>query len=66
MAMAKRGDAAEVHKQVLELGGRVIYNWRRTRKVPWEQAADETRSAYRARMQELLNALAVAGYEVRR
>jgi len=52
---------------LLEIGGKAIYEFRsHPRKAPWDKAADETRAAYRARMQELLNALATEGYKVRR
>lgn len=52
---------------VKETGGRAIYEFRaHPRKQPWEKAADETRASYRARMQELANALAAAGFVIRR
>lgn len=47
----------------IEVGARAIYNFR-SRKARWDQAAAETRSAYRARMQELLNELAMHGFVV--
>ncbi len=49
---------------VLEVGGRAIYEMR-PRKVRWDLAAAETRSAYRARMQELMNELATSGYVIK-
>ncbi|MBX7201131.1 MAG: hypothetical protein K1X51_17315 [Rhodospirillaceae bacterium] len=53
--------------ELLEIGGKAIYEFRsHPRKAPWDKAADETRAAYRARMQELLNVLATEGYKVRR
>ena len=52
-------------KLVLEIGGKAIYEFRgHPRRAPWDKAAAETRASYRARMQELLNALAVNGYTV--
>lgn len=51
--------------QVLEIGGKAIYELRsHTKKQPWELTAQETRMSYRCRMQEILNALALAGYKV--
>lgn len=49
--------------EIKEIGGRAIYEMR-ARKQPWEHCAAETRASYRARMQELLNALGVEGYEI--
>lgn len=50
---------------VLEVGGKAIYEFRsHPKKAPWEKAADETRAAYRTRMQELVNALGSAGFKV--
>lgn len=69
MAKAKqkrRSAPVDDRAQLLELGGKVIYQWRKARVAPWPKAAAETRAAYRARMQELLNGLAAAGYEVER
>lgn len=52
-------------KSVLEIGGKAIYEFRgHPKRAPWDKAAVETRASYRARMQELLNALAVQGYTV--
>jgi len=52
-------------KDVLEIGGRAIYEFRaHPRRAPWEKSAMETRSSYRARMQELINALNRAGFFV--
>ncbi len=52
-------------KPVLEIGGRAIYEFRgHPRRTPWEKAAAETRASYRARMQELINALESNGYTV--
>lgn len=52
-------------KDVLEIGGRAIYEFRaHPRRAPWEKAAAETRASYRARMQELVNTLARAGYAI--
>lgn len=46
----------------LEIGGKAIYEFRaHPRRAPWDKAAAETRAAYRARMQELVNALGSAG-----
>jgi hypothetical protein len=46
----------------LEIGGSAIYEFRaHPRRAPWDKAAAETRAAYRARMQELVNALGSAG-----
>ena len=64
MSMAKLPIGGE-RDQILEVGGRIIFEWRNKRST-WSGAAPETRIAYRARMQELLNVLAHAGYEVRR
>lgn len=59
--------AAKPTTDLLEIGGKAIYEFRsHPRKAPWDKAADETRAAYRARMQELMNALAVEGYKIRR
>lgn len=58
---------AVVEPAVKEIGGRAVYDLRsHPRKAPWEMAADETRAAYRARFQEIVNALAVEGYVIRR
>lgn len=52
-------------KTVLEIGGRAIYEFRgHPKRAPWDKAAAETRASYRARMQELLNALSSGGYIV--
>jgi hypothetical protein len=52
-------------KSVLEIGGKAIYEFRgHPKRAPWDKAAAETRASYRARMQELLNALSVNGYIV--
>jgi len=49
----------------LEVGAQAIYRFRsHPGKARWEKAAAETRAAYRARMQELVNELAAAGYEI--
>lgn len=54
-------------KDVLEIGGRAIYEFRaHPKRAPWDRAAAETRASYRARMQELVNALSVAGYAIDR
>lgn len=54
-------------KDVLEVGGRAIYEFRaHPRRAPWDKAAAETRASYRARMQELVNALSGAGYAIQR
>lgn len=52
-------------KDALEIGGRAIYEFRaHPRRAPWDSAAAETRASYRARMQELVNALNSAGYSI--
>lgn len=52
-------------KTVLEIGGRAIYEFRgHPKRAPWDKAAAETRASYRARMQELVNALESNGYTV--
>ena len=52
-------------KDVLEIGGRAIYEFRaHPRRAPWDKAAAETRASYRARMQELVNALSLAGFSI--
>ena len=52
---------------VLEVGGRAIYEFRaHPRRAPWDSAAAETRASYRARMQELVNALGSAGFSIQR
>jgi hypothetical protein len=52
-------------KTVLEIGGRAIYEFRgHPKRAPWDKAAAETRASYRARMQELVNALESHGYTV--
>lgn len=54
-------------KDVLEVGGRAIYEFRaHPRRAPWDKAAAETRASYRARMQELVNALSLAGFSIQR
>ncbi|MBL8706685.1 MAG: hypothetical protein JNM30_17670 [Rhodospirillales bacterium] len=54
-------------KDVLEVGGRAIYEFRaHPRRAPWDSAAAETRASYRARMQELVNALSSAGFSIQR
>jgi hypothetical protein len=54
-------------KEVLEVGGRAIYEFRaHPRRAPWDNAAAETRASYRARMQELVNALSSAGFSIQR
>lgn len=54
-------------KDVLEIGGRAIYEFRaHPRRAPWDSAAAETRASYRARMQELVNALGSAGFSIQR
>ncbi len=54
-------------KDVLEVGGRAIYEFRaHPRRAPWDKAAAETRASYRARMQELVNALSGAGFSIQR
>lgn len=54
-------------KDVLEVGGRAIYEFRaHPRRAPWDKAAAETRASYRARMQELVNALTSAGFSIQR
>ena len=56
-----------MEKDVLEIGGRAIYEFRaHPKRAPWDKAAAETRASYRARMQELVNALSVAGYVIGR
>jgi len=56
-----------MEKDVLEIGGRAIYEFRaHPRRAPWDKAAAETRASYRARMQELVNALSIAGYGIGR
>jgi hypothetical protein len=51
-------------KDVLEVGGRAIYEFRaHPRRAPWDHAAAKPAS-YRARMQELVNALSSAGYAI--
>lgn len=51
--------------EIKEIGGRAIYEFRaHPRRQPWDKCAAETRASYRARMQELLNALGVEGYEI--
>lgn len=52
-------------KDVLEIGGRAIYEFRaHPKRAPWDKAAAETRASYRARMQELINALTFAGFSI--
>lgn len=52
-------------KDVMEIGGRAIYEFRaHPRRAPWAKAAAETRASYRARMQELVNALSRDGYAI--
>ena len=54
-------------KDVLEIGGRAICEFRaHPRRAPWDKAAAETRASYRARMQELVNALSIAGFGIGR
>lgn len=54
-------------KTVLEIGGQAIYEFRgHPKRAPWDKVAAETRASYRARMQELVNALEVNGYTVAR
>ena len=54
-------------KTVLEIGGQAIYEFRgHPKRAPWGKAAAETRASYRARMQELVNALEVRGYTITR
>lgn len=54
-------------KDILEIGGRAIYEFRaHPKRAPWDKAAAETRASYRARMQELVNALSAAGYAIAR
>lgn len=49
----------------IEIGAQAIYEMRsHPRKARWDQAAVETRAAHRARMQELLNELAMHGFVV--
>jgi len=56
-----------MEKDVLEIGGRAIYEFRaHPKRAPWDKAAAETRASYRARMQELVNALSIAGYAIGR
>ena len=56
-----------MEKEVLEIGGRAIYEFRaHPKRTPWDKAAAETRASYRARMQELINALGSAGYAISR
>lgn len=48
-----------------EIGAKAIYEFRsHPRKAPWDLAAAETRAAYNARMQELINALSMQGYAI--
>ena len=52
-------------KTVLEIGGQAIYEFRgHPKRTPWDKAAAETRASYRARMQELVNALEVNGFTI--
>lgn len=52
---------------LLETGGKAIYEFRaHPRRAPWDKAAAETRASYRARMQELLNALTREGFKIQR
>jgi len=63
--MQAEQQAAKAAPDVLEIGGRAIYEFRsHPRKAPWDKAAAETRSAYRARMRELMNALGREGLTV--
>lgn len=56
-----------MNKDVLELGGRIIYEFRaHPKRAPWETASPDTRAAYRSRMQEIVNALSSAGYDIER
>jgi Tfp pilus assembly protein FimV len=56
-----------MEKDILEIGGRAIYEFRaHPKRAPWDKAAAETRASYRARMQELVNALSAAGYAIAR
>jgi len=49
----------------LEIMGKTIYEFRsHPRRAPWEKAAAETRASYRARAQEILNALSSHGFGV--
>lgn len=61
----ERDDAGADIDRILEIGGRAIYEFR-DRENAWGKAAGETRASYRARMRELLNELASAGYKVTR
>jgi hypothetical protein len=50
---------------LFEVGAEVIYSFKPDpTKNAWKDAAAETRSSYRARMQELVNELTVAGFEI--
>lgn len=60
---AARDTATGPDAEPIEVGARAIYNFR-SRKARWDQAAAETRAAYRARMRELLNELAMHGFVV--
>ena len=52
-------------KDVYEIGGKAIYEFRgHPKRTPWEKTVAETRASYRARMQELINELASAGYTI--
>lgn len=52
-------------QQVLEIMGKAIYELRsHPRRSPWEKCAMETRASYRARAQEILNALSSSGFGV--
>lgn len=60
-------DATAAESGILEIGGKAIYELRpHPRKALWADAAAETRAAYRAQMQEVLNELKRHGFKVRR
>lgn len=59
--------SAGTKSDLLEIGAKVVYGFKRDPgKRPWETTAKETRAAYRARIQELLNELAAEGFVVGR
>lgn len=70
---AHRADAADVDAQeatptdrerILDIGAQAIYGWRKGRGTPWASSDHQTRSAYRAQMQEMLNELAAKGFVI--
>lgn len=54
-------------KRILEIGGLTIYEMRgHPKRKPWDQVGRDTQQAYRNRMQELVNALNGAGFDIER